>query len=309
MGYLTKYGAFWGLIPVTVGRIHWVSPADSYYIEGRAYSASDNNDGLSPERALRTVAQAMSNAIASANETIALLPGDHTTTASIAWSKAGITMTGIQGGTVNPSSPRTTLTTSATDEVINVTAPGGEFSNICLIPVTTQIGLDISGAAIGFHMHDFSIDVFTPAVSSSTIGVSTNGSTFRVLIERFYAEADGGQGNVIVASGCRNMTISNGRIHHTAGTWGSTILCGAASSGLLIENCNWVSYASGTPLTVGVNGTGATITNGVEVRNCLFGQNVTTPVDNFGAGLCTLVNNYKAGVGATDGGTLITVIT
>ena len=65
----------------------------------------------------------------------------------------------------------------------------------------------------------------------------------------------------------------------------------------------------GTALTVGVNGTGATIASGVQCVDNRFGSLVTVPVDNFDAGECELAENYHLGVGGTDGGVLIVVIT
>jgi hypothetical protein len=89
MGYLTKYGSMWGAIPMTGGQVFWVAPAASYTVDGRAYSASDDNDGLSPERALRTVNRACALATASVGDVIALLPGAHVTPTAAAVSKAG----------------------------------------------------------------------------------------------------------------------------------------------------------------------------------------------------------------------------
>ena len=75
MGYLTKFGNAWGNIPETVGNVYFVSPADSYLLNGLSFSASDDNDGLSPERAIRTIARSIVLATASASDVIALLPG------------------------------------------------------------------------------------------------------------------------------------------------------------------------------------------------------------------------------------------
>ena len=58
MAFITKYGTYFGQVPVQLGRVHFVAPAASYTVDGRSYSASDDNDGLSPERALLTVDQA-----------------------------------------------------------------------------------------------------------------------------------------------------------------------------------------------------------------------------------------------------------
>src|ERR1700752_1669983 len=126
MALITKYGSFWGLIPQTTGRYFWVSPSDSYVIEGNTYSASDNNDGLSPERALRTVNQAITNATANGGDVIVLLPGAHSVSATVNINKAGLTFTGIPGSL--PSAKvrhnaggkrlRTTITSTGTAGII-----------------------------------------------------------------------------------------------------------------------------------------------------------------------------------------------
>ena len=75
MAYVTKYGTLFGKLPNQTGRVHFVAPSSSYTVDGRSYSASDDNDGLSPERALATITQAHTNITASAGETIFLLEG------------------------------------------------------------------------------------------------------------------------------------------------------------------------------------------------------------------------------------------
>ena len=94
--FVTKYGTYFGLPPAALGRIHFVSPGDSYTVDGRSYSASDDNDGLSPERAVRTIAQAYTNITASAGEVIFLLPGTHSPAATVRLQKAGITIAGAR---------------------------------------------------------------------------------------------------------------------------------------------------------------------------------------------------------------------
>ena len=44
MSFINKYGSYWGFIPQTSGQIFWVAPSASYTIEGRTYSASNDND-------------------------------------------------------------------------------------------------------------------------------------------------------------------------------------------------------------------------------------------------------------------------
>src|SRR3972149_10184143 len=98
MGYLTRYGSYWGMIPQTQGRLFWVAPTDTYPAEGRSYTSSDGNDGLSPERAFRTIDYAVGRTTASVGDVIVLMVGAHSVSATVAVDVAGITITGIPWG-------------------------------------------------------------------------------------------------------------------------------------------------------------------------------------------------------------------
>src|SRR3989304_551054 len=82
MAYITKFGGFWGMLPQTSGRIFWVAPSATYTVEGRTYAASDGNDGLSPERAFRTVDYAVGQTTANVGDVLVLLPGSHSVSAT-----------------------------------------------------------------------------------------------------------------------------------------------------------------------------------------------------------------------------------
>lgn len=312
MSFLTKYGSFWGFIPQTFGRIFWVSPSDGYTIEGRSYRASDGNDGLSPEKALRTIDRAWNLVKANAGDVIMLIPdgassGHTVQTSSIAADVAGVSMFGLPSGKGNMSKQRTTITTDITaDEIMNVTAADIEIGYVNIVPITASDAIDLSVAADNFYLHHFSLDFASPAVSTATVGI-TCAAASNVLIEDFYVECDGAQGNVIVGTGLLDSTIQNFRIQQSAGTWASAILTGAATNRLHIHNGHFMP--SNATLTAGVNGTGATIASGVQVTDCRFSDSVTVAVDNFDAGECELAENYQLGVGSTDGGVLITAIT
>lgn len=308
MGFLTKYGTQFGVIPETSGNVYFVAPAASYTVAGRAYSASDENDGLSPERALVTIDRAWNLVTASVGDVIMLLPGAHTvSTASVAADVAGVSMFGSRVGNGNHLKNKTTITTDITaDEIINVTAADIEFGYFDIIPITASDAIDLSVAADGFYMHDFKLDMATPAVSTSTVGI-TCAAAENVLIEDFSVICDGAQGNAIVATGLIDSVIRRGTMLQSAGTWASAILCGAATTQLHIDKCNFLPSAA--TLTEAINGTGATIASGVLVTDCRFADSVTVAVDSFDAGECELAENYQLGVGSTDGGVLITAIT
>src|SRR3990172_1102825 len=181
MGYLTKYGSMWGDIPKTNGQVFWVAAAASYVVDGITYTASDSNDGLSPARALLTLGQAVTNATASVNDVIVLLHGAHSWAASVALSKAGLTITGLPGGKGHPSFKRTSVTVSVDDEIINVTAADIEIAQINFIPVTTKAAIDYTAAADRLYIHDCSFDMYTAAVDTGTKGVA---STTAIINDR-----------------------------------------------------------------------------------------------------------------------------
>lgn len=312
MGLITKYGTIHGMLPQGAGRIFWVSPSNGYVVDGRSYRASDGNDGLSPERALRTIARAWALVTANAGDMIVLIPngasaGHIVQTASVAANVAGVTMWGLPSGRGNRLRNRVSVTTDITgDEVVNVTAADIEFGYFDLVPITASDGIDLTAAADGFYMHNFKLDLKTPAVSTSTVGL-TLAAAENILLEDFSVVCDGAQGNAIVATGSIDSTIRNFEIKQSAGTWASAILCGAATTQLHIDKGFFLP--SNATLTEGINGTGATIASGVLVTDCRFADSVTVAIDSFDAGECEIAENYQLGVGGTDGGVLITAIT
>src|SRR3990167_3858104 len=166
MGYLTKYGTIWGHVPHVAGRIFWVSPSDSYIVDGRTYSASDANDGLSPERALRRINRAWALVTANAGDVIALLPGTHSaatttgTATSIAANVAGVKMIGLgrgPDGYGNPLYRSVKVTAAVADETINVTAADIEMAGFTLVGDalnTATAIVNFSAAATGLYVHD-----------------------------------------------------------------------------------------------------------------------------------------------------------
>lgn len=309
MSFLTEYGTMWGVLPATTGRMFFVAPSATYTIAGNSFSASDNNDGLHPERALLTIAAAITKVTANADDVVVLLPGDHTVaSASLALSKARMTLTGLPSGAGNYVRPRTTITTSVTgDQIANVTAANIEISHLRIIPITAAAAIDLSAAADNFYIHDCSFDLATPAASTSTLGIDAIGAASNVLIERIYVECDGAQGAAIDVTGLVDSVIRDFQMHLSAGTWAAAITVGAATSRVLIQD-GFIGGV-GTAITAGISGTGATIAAGVQINRVAFGSICTVPIDNFDAGEANINLCYKMGVGATDGGTLITAIT
>lgn len=314
MGYLTKYGTNWGSIPEQGGNIYWISPSASYVVEGRSYDASDDNDGLSPEKALRRVNRAWALVGANRDDTIALLPGTHSAAAAgtstatpIAANVAGVRMVGIprNSQTGNPFRKKTFITCAAADETINVTAADIEMSNFTLLGDVLNTGsanLNLSAAASGFYLHDFAVDVTAQTASTSILGIGAIGAAANVVIERGYFRIDGAFGAMIDTTALVNSVAQDCAFDLTTGTLAVDILVGAATTITLRRNS---FFGAGTH-TAAISGTGATVAGACRCHYNLFSVLCTVPIDNFSAtNLTDLLNNYIATIGGGTGGTLV----
>lgn len=311
MAYLTKYGSFWGSVPDIGGRMFWVAPASTYTLEGQTYSSSDGHDGLSPERALASVAQAITNATDSAGDVIVLLPGAHTAAASLAISKAQVKLIGLGGGS-NWVRPRTTLTTSAADEVINVTAADVEIANLRIIAVTAQTAVDFTSAAHRLYIHDCSFDL-TATANTATIGIGHPGTTYttapaNVVISHNYFEVTGAQGPAVKLGDASDFLVEKNVIAFKGGTWAVAMQqFGVLGWGIYRDN-DFVCLKNGT-ITKGITGTDLTSTLSVGILRNSFGGTVTAPIDDWGATDAFVAENYVAQTGGGSGGALWSSIT
>lgn len=305
--YAAYHRSVWGQIPTTAGRVFWVAPTASYSIDGESFSASDGNDGLSPARALLTPDRAWNLVTANVGDVIVLLPGAHSTAASIAADIAGVTMTGLPSGAGNGLKQKATLGAVTGDQCVNVTAADIEIAYIHFIPITADSAVDFTAAADRLHIHHCSVDMATPAASTGTIGFDAIGAASNVLLDNNYFECDGAQGAAIVATALLDSLIERNIFALSTGTWAAAVVTGAATDRLMIRDNDFL--ASNATMTIGVNGTAATIASGVTLLRNYFASSVTVGIDGFGAGEADIAENYAMGVGATDGGVLITAIT
>ncbi len=313
MAYLTKYGSLWGAVPQTSGRVFWVAAGDSFTLDGTAYPASDDNDGLSPERPLRRVNRAWALVTANVGDIIMLLPGTHaacaagtSTATSIAANVAGITMMGLPsltGG--NTLRPRAALQISAADEVINVTAADIEIANIAFVGLaaTTAVAtINYSAAGTRLYIHDCSFDVTAQTASTSILGIDAIGAASYLVVDKCVFHCDGAFGAAIDVTGVVDSLIQNCVFNLQTGTWAAVITSGAGTDRCTVRR-NYFNDGAGT-ITVGVNGTGATVAGGVLINDNRCGV-TTTLAANFDAGEAELCNNF-VGAAGTPGGALVT---
>jgi hypothetical protein len=280
-----------------------------------------------PGDALSSIAQAVSNASASNGDVIALLPGTHTATASIAASKAGLTFIGLPylpvgGGTrgVSTIRPPVTITTSAADEAINVTAADNTFVNIRFLPVTQQKAVDYTAAADRLRFIQCMIDLTSATAHASTRGIFGSATTVApsdIMFDRCVAiESNAGttNGAAIDLGAAKNFTVQNcafvKKFLASSVAWTSAVVVNDNASGTFAYN-RVMPYggAAGDAITNWV--LGAALTNAAVVlfEGNIAGVNVTKFAEDFAAADCDLALNYVATVAGGTGGTLITATT
>lgn len=318
MSRLTKYGTLWGQLPHTTGEVHWVAPAASYTIAGLSYSASDDNDGKSPDRAIRTVNQAITNATASAGDVIALLEGTHTVTATVNVNKAGLSFVGVgredlRDFYVNNIRPVVILTSTGTnDELLNITANNVVFKSMTIRPTTTfpAVTFQTTSALDNIRFSRCHFDLYTPAVHGDTMGISfpsrkggrgssgheTSASNVtNVIVDECTFESDGAQGPAIfLASG--QVIVRGCEFLVTAGSWASPFIVATDALNSRISQSYFFCHGTTGLMSSGISAqaTGMAL-QALRVSNVLFDATPgVNAVRGFPVGKVSVVNSFFA---------------
>lgn len=289
MGYITKYGSFWGLLPQTSGRLFWVAPAASYTVEGRTYVASDGNDGLSPERAFLTTDYAIGQTTANVGDVIVLLPGSHTSAATITVDVAGITITGIPGSAPTPANRGSSgairnksriTTTLASGMVFTVTAADVEICWLDITSIVAGAGISASNAADRLYVHDCSF-VFGAVDGTATFGITfplgtgTTTTNDDSLIRNCFFLCSANAGPAVRAAGTViGLTIENSTFQLKGDTsWDDVIeITQAGSLNTVIRDCDFFQESITVVMTDCIDTTGATGDGATAVYRCYFPQ-------------------------------------
>lgn len=318
MSLLTKYGTMWGEVPQTSGDVWWVSPADSYTVGGKSYDASDGADGLSPDRALRTPAQAITNARASNGDVIMMLPGTHTSASQVALSKAGLTF--VAAHPVNRIAPqlrqyalntKVNWTSTLAGTAVANTAADTTFAGINFIPVTAQTFMTMiatpRNAFIGCAVTQ------SAAVSISTKGIVFSGAAGAncSFVDCVFLNnvASSAQGPCLDLTAADNFLVEGCEVllKGTSSAWAVAIQLGAASSGIFRRN--FIGAVNAGTITIGVDGTGVIVANAVNAIDNRYGVSPGAGAfKTFDNTDVSLVNNYYGTIGAGAGFVIQTIV-
>lgn len=323
MSFLNKYGTVFGALPMTMGNVYFVAPSASYIVGGKTYTASDDNDGLAPDKAVLTISRAIALATESAGDVIALLPGTHSSNAAAA-SKAGLTFVGL------PYFPQTAINgivgwqpqvtvTGTTAGAITLTAADCSFYNIRFVPVTQQLSVSMTTAAARTKFVHCMVDntgvtghastrgiivttanlprgvtfhgcVFKDASVTTSCGAALNlGASVDFLIDKCIIYKDGQ-----IASGV---------------AWTTAVIIESGSTGTLRDTDVVISEVSVgiTKVVTAAALAGAGVFH--AIRNTMTVNTGGLLLDDFAAADVDLCNNYVATVAGGTGGTLITATT
>jgi hypothetical protein len=312
MSFLTKYGSFWGMVPQTSGRIFWVAPSASYTVEGRTFVASDNNDGLSPERAVLTLDYAVGLCSANVGDMIVLLPGSHSYSATVAVDVAGITITGVaRANSTNaydrgPGVLRNASSVTSTADVLTISVANVEVCHLHFIPASAKAGITLSNtAAVNANLHHLTFYMAT-AANTATFGIQATAVTDQCRISHCHVLAADNQGPwVRTAAGFTNSVIQNSTVVLSGDTaWDDVIEVTTGTDQLVIRDCDFV-HSSGAVMTDIVDVTGNTNDHSVMVMRCMHGV-ASDLTEATATSDIVLVNNYIGTIQGGTGGTLST---
>jgi hypothetical protein len=277
-------------------------------LDGKTFEASNDNDGLSPERALRTVAQAYTNATASVGDVIILLPGSHSVTATLTIAKAGLTITGIPGAnrstTIRRASGskrlRSQITSATTGvNIFTVSAQDVEFAFLHIAPPTQGQGINITptlATANRTYIHDCTFALQGTA-STTTFGINVPANVSADVLDE------------TLVSGCYFVSGTD----TTSGANGGAVNIAGTSHGFVIENSTfelkgtaaWAAAIDMAPISTGAM-LGIVIRDNDFVNPTSSTTTITTAVRSVTATTVAstlMLRNYVAA--GTDGATAV----
>ncbi len=333
MGMLTKFGTVFGNWLSTGGRLFFVGPGSATVstvtIDGRSYTMSDGNDGLSPERPLSTISRALALVTASVGDVIILLPGTHnlttqnnmTAAGALAFNVAGVTVVGLPydfaishfGHT-----PQAIITAPASTIPIAVTAASNTFLNVGVLGVTGQKNFTYTTAANSLTLRGCYFDLTVGAASTAgLVGTGATQANTNMLLEDtvFAVDNTGTSGSyaldlsaavdfMVRKSVFRFNAQGSGVAAHT-----TMVKVNAGSAGT-ISDCDIVAQVSGTAtITNGISGAALTANGQLHLVRNTVSAVVTNPFTGFSASNVDLLNNYIGTVAGGTGGSLITSTT
>lgn len=194
-------------LPVTSGRVFFVSSTGNSDTGGRA---SDANEGRDPNVPLATIDAAVARCRANKGDIIVVMPGhDENPTASITLDVAGVWVYGLGWGASRP-----TVTFGALGATLSITAASCRVSNIVFdlgtVATTVTDAINITGADVIIE----DCETVPHATSQFTNFLTTSAAALRLTLRgnrfRGLGAASGTSGLVLV--GCHDLNMHDNEV-------------------------------------------------------------------------------------------------
>jgi hypothetical protein len=273
------------------GRVYFVAATDATYPSaakgkgGSGIGASDSNDGLTPERPFATIdgtSGAHNHCTSGRGDTIALLPGNVTITAAMAFDLDDITLSGIDpNGALNPSQ----ITVNAGIDGIAVTGANVVIENLHFVASTTTNATSrINCGAAGLTIRNNTFECGT--YDLETITIPSAGHYTNIVGNNFYITADGPDAAIeIEAASIYGIVIKDNVFfgRSSAAKWDT----GAINSGFAHLDC-WIK---GNTFTDGEAILFTAAATGMIADNDMGSGTLGSMLD---PGSCMCVRNFEA---------------
>lgn len=199
---------------------------------GSGIGPSDDNHGLNPDRAFKTIAQAITATTTNRGDTIVLLAGDLADiSTALAMSKNDVTLTGLASqDNINSSQ----ITGTGAIDVINVTGTHCVIENLHFAASGASIVSRINAGAAGLTVRNCTFEC--GANDLETITVPAAGDDLTIENCRFYITDNGPDAAIEVeAAGAERLTVRNCVFHgdNDTNAWDT----GAINSGVAHLDC------------------------------------------------------------------------
>jgi hypothetical protein len=242
-------------------------------------------------------------------DAVVLLPGTHTLTANIAWSKSQVQVYGPESwiGLSRRMRPSAKLIPIAGSAGLTLTGADVTFNGVEFVPITAQNFCSFSAAAARLRLLNCYLDMETPAVNVATQGFVATGAAPHVHVSGCTFISGGAQGFALGMVAATPFLIEDSDFLVSAGTWAAAVKTGAGSVGLVRRN---YFGGQGTSIT-GLASTGAAeATNSIRLNDNRVGVGHVLASGYGGANAkCVLANNFIETVSGGTGGTLVTIST
>lgn len=232
-----------GTAPLTTGDVFFVHSG----------TGSDSNDGQNIEAALATIDAAIGKCTASKGDLIIVMPGHAETISgatSLVMDVAGVAVLGLGTGGLRP-----TLTYSATDSIISITAANCTLDNMVCVGAIDNIvtGISVAATADGCTLRN--IEMKDGASDEEfLIAVSIAAATTDVTIEgfRFYGLGGGMSECILLVGAADRFKLLNSYIRCDAS---AQIVDGAAaaSADVLVQGNTLINIDTAAGLGVAFN--------------------------------------------------------